>query len=471
MGLGPDIAWRGELDALRKRVNAVLASSNNYVHTIQIVHSTSAKRNDPLSRILSCQPGVYEAAVKAFVREESESFSRSLVGRDWEHEPYWYGELGSNPIFTTEQDLSFRPIFQGPWEFKNGGEIPVTELVAEWRDKLAEKFSDSGATMWVTQSHHERLDPSVFPTSSAFVVFNRAVAEISRYPIAKLLRDFLVRMLAEMYHEEIGKLSAINVSLLHEVLKNPSTTRSLGNVIVKQLKAYQKAIVSPYPMLVTGASGTGKMWVTNQIHEIRDRYFSEAGNEDLKDGHGPYLINVSELPTERKLIRQSIMKQVGWPRSMSQDKKLKWRGKGVVVFDDIHLASATAQDVIRQILDKAFTTIPEQDPDWLPMRKPIFVALPGLSVAAAGGRFNSSLYAQISAFEVRCPPLHQRKDDLRELLPGIIKAISGALRLENDFQLSKDATSAIVEKEWPGNFHELHGYLIRKMLYSEDGED
>jgi hypothetical protein len=393
MVLEPLIAWDKELALLKGEIDAVLEpDGKNFVHTLQIVTSASATLTDPMSRMWSCQPEVFERVVEGFTRYSGSDgrFTRSLVGEDYLKSPYWYGVLSGDarPIFDSPDNLDFRLWRQGPWTY-TADETSLQEAkLTAWCESLKEGFYGRGATMWVTQSHGRRRNAAL-PTSSAFALFNDQLQAAQLYPVAKLLRDFLVGILGDMYMEALGKSQALNVTLLQDILRDPGTTRALGSSILHQLERLRRPIISLCPMLISGESGTGKMGVASRIHGIREHYFSASDKPTARSNHRPYVINVSELRGDRKQIRAEINRQMKTNTATTWEQKLAEQGRGVVIFDNVHAAAPAAQEVLRELIDDSLSIPTDRKNSWIPLRKPLFTSLPGLSVAATSRRVSA----------------------------------------------------------------------------------
>jgi DNA-binding NtrC family response regulator len=90
------------------------------------------------------------------------------------------------------------------------------------------------------------------------------------------------------------------------------------------------------------------------------------------------------------------------------------------------------------------------------------VDLPG---AIAAGRFREDLYFRLNVIELRVPPLADRVDDILPLVEHILKAHSA---VGAPYQLSDEATRALLHHEWPGNVRELENRLQRATLVCKD---
>lgn len=462
------IHWEDQLKSLSQGIDGILARAgvSSFVHTLQIVRSVGVTLRSPESHTWSCNPAAFTGAVEAFIRSDGLEFTRSLVGLDYDDGPYWYAELSQLPLVESGTVVGFdHRWFPLDMSYDRKGKAEVQDYLASWVKCLRLAFSNRGATMWVPQAHYGQ--PGGFsPVSSAFLLFNQPIPESVQYRVAKLVRDFLVWALGHYYAMELGIAHELNVALLRDVMGKSITLDELGSRIKQKIETIEKAILSPYPILITGESGTGKLSVASAIHDIREKWFAQNRPNDAcaQPLRRIHLSGLSSPHQTADDVRGAIEKRLGLSDTSTHAQKEHVWKKGTIVFDDIHAASALAQDVISELLNEPPATSNNQAPGWLPLPKPIFVSLPGLSNSAASGRFSSSLLTQIQTFEIVCPPLRERRDELKALALRIIKQLKTALNHPDDFELTEDQERYVTNHTWPGNFRELQGYLAHALL-------
>jgi transcriptional regulator with PAS, ATPase and Fis domain len=91
-----------------------------------------------------------------------------------------------------------------------------------------------------------------------------------------------------------------------------------------------------------------------------------------------------------------------------------------------------------------------------------------LREAVARGRFRLDLYYRLNVFDIRIPPLRQRREDIVILARAFLQErarSTGGARVE----LTAAATDTLLGHEWPGNVRELHNALERATIVCEDG--
>jgi transcriptional regulator with GAF, ATPase, and Fis domain len=78
-----------------------------------------------------------------------------------------------------------------------------------------------------------------------------------------------------------------------------------------------------------------------------------------------------------------------------------------------------------------------------------------LEQSVRDGRFRGDLYHRLSQFQLRVPPLRERKEDVTLLAEHFLKANNPELRL------SDEAAELLTAYRWPGNVRELRNVMVR----------
>jgi two-component system NtrC family response regulator len=87
-----------------------------------------------------------------------------------------------------------------------------------------------------------------------------------------------------------------------------------------------------------------------------------------------------------------------------------------------------------------------------------------LAEMAREGRFRADLYYRLSAFELKVPPLRQRREDIPALAYHFIEKHDFSRRVVK--KLSPAAERALIEYDWPGNVRELRNVIERAIILS-----
>jgi DNA-binding NtrC family response regulator len=83
------------------------------------------------------------------------------------------------------------------------------------------------------------------------------------------------------------------------------------------------------------------------------------------------------------------------------------------------------------------------------------------------GRFRSDLFYRLAVFEVRLPPLRERKEDLPAMVSHFLASLGGADHPLAGELLGVKFQSSLIRHPWPGNVRELRNYLERCLALEE----
>lgn len=213
------------------------------------------------------------------------------------------------------------------------------------------------------------------------------------------------------------------------LLLRPRTLRDLPDLLgvsvaAKEVEALAlTAAESSRPVLVRGASGTGKALVARRIHLLSDR------------SAAPFVhVNLARDGADLKVLEAAVAEV----------------GEGVLFLNGLNRMGRAAQDWLMRWLDAA--------PD---VR---IIAACGADMAelVKAGRFREDLYFRLALFEVPIPPLKDRPEDAVWLLHQFFDIMnarsSSPLRA-----ISGLADQAVRTYDWPGNGRELRARLLQAM--------
>ncbi len=224
-------------------------------------------------------------------------------------------------------------------------------------------------------------------------------------------------------------------------------------------KLIEKAAASPFSVLITGETGTGKELVARAIHRIsarRDGPFikingaaipptlweaevfgyekgaftgavtSKPGRFELADGGTFFLDEVGEVPyaMQGKLLR------------VLQDREFERVGGVKTLTADVRLICASNRD---------------------------------LKKATDRNRFREDLYYRINGIPIHLPPLRSRREDILALAESFL-ARSAAEMGGGKRRMTPETVEILEKYHWPGNIRELENAIGRAVALSEGEE-
>jgi transcriptional regulator with GAF, ATPase, and Fis domain len=211
-------------------------------------------------------------------------------------------------------------------------------------------------------------------------------------------------------------------------------------------------------VLLLGESGTGKEVVARFLH----RASSRSG--------GPFVaINCAAMP-ENLLESELFGYERGAFTGATQTKpgQIEQAAGGVLFLDEVGEMAPSAQaKFLRVLQEREFQRLGGSRV----MRADIRVIAAtnrDLQKAMERGAFREDLYYRLNVFQIRLPPLRNRRADIVPLSEAFIAEIGRSIG-RPPAGLSRDARLALMEYHWPGNVRELRNVLERAAILCDGG--
>jgi DNA-binding NtrC family response regulator len=219
------------------------------------------------------------------------------------------------------------------------------------------------------------------------------------------------------------------------------------------LKQIETVATTDVTVLILGESGTGKELVARMIHARSQRR------------HLPMVaVNCGAL-TESLLESELFGHEKGaFTGAMYRHKgKLEMAHGGTLFLDEIAtIASKTQVDLLRVLEAKQFTRLGGNQVVAVDFRV-MCATNRDLAQLVKEGQFREDLYYRVAVFEIRVPPLRERRSDIPSLARHFVKKY--ALQLKKSVkEISEEAMAAMTSHEWPGNVRELENAVERAVV-------
>ena len=218
----------------------------------------------------------------------------------------------------------------------------------------------------------------------------------------------------------------------------------------------EKVAPTNVPVLITGASGTGKNVATSAIHA------------QSKRAETP-LITKNCATLDKKLLRSELfgyVKGAFTGAEKSQDGLLSLAHKGTLFFDEVGELSLDLQGALLRVLEtQRYRRVGDKEERSVDVRF-IFATNRNLKKEVEEGRFHDAFYHRINVFHIELPPLRKRTEDI----PGLVEHTLGTLSRDNHTQytITEEAKKQLMEYDWPGNVRELKNVLERATILAEN---
>jgi transcriptional regulator with GAF, ATPase, and Fis domain len=211
-------------------------------------------------------------------------------------------------------------------------------------------------------------------------------------------------------------------------------------------------------VLLTGESGTGKEVAARFIHRGSPR----AG--------GPFVaLNCAALPEtllESELFGHERGAFTG--ATTTRAGRIEQAAGGVLFLDEVgEMSPAVQAKLLRVLQEREFQRLGGTRPQKANVRV-LAATNRDLETALARGQFREDLYYRLRVFEIRLPPLRERREDILPLANAFIEEIGPAVgRLAAG--ISRQAHEALLTYSWPGNVRELRNVIERASILCDGG--
>ncbi len=212
-------------------------------------------------------------------------------------------------------------------------------------------------------------------------------------------------------------------------------------------------------VLIQGETGTGKELIAHAIHYRSGR--SSAPLVAVNCGALPENLLESELfGHERGAFTGAVRQHQG---------KFEQADGGTLFLDEIGEIPHPVQVRLLRVLEGGIVTRVGGEHTIKVNVRVIAATNRDLWREVQAGNFRADLYYRLNVFNVRLPPLRQRKEDIPLLVEHFARKF--AARHNRPIPtVSSAAMKAIQAHPWPGNVRELEHFMERLVLLSNGGE-
>ncbi len=264
-----------------------------------------------------------------------------------------------------------------------------------------------------------------------------------------------VDLLVEKAHQRV-LLSRENTILKHSTT-DPEPVRFIGkSEAVQEIKfLINKVAPAKIPVLITGESGVGKDVVARLIHQHSDR------------ASKPMIVkNCASL--QKELARSELfghMKGSFTGASESREGLMSYAHDSTLFLDEIgDLPMGVQASLLRALETQTYRRVGEKEERKVNIRF-LFATNHNLTEEVEQGRFNEAFLHRINAFNIKIPPLSERKEDLALLVDYFLTRLSPD---NTPYRIVDSAMDCILRYNWPGNVRELRNVIERSIILAEN---
>ncbi len=209
-------------------------------------------------------------------------------------------------------------------------------------------------------------------------------------------------------------------------------------------------------VLIAGESGTGKEVVARAIHRLSERREQRM-----------VTVNCAALP-ETLLESELFGHTKGAFTGASQTKEGMFEAAdgGTLFLDEIGAMPAPLQSkILRAVESKEIvpigTTISRKADARI-----LAATSTDLEAEVKAGRFLDALFYRLNVFQLRVPPLRERKNDIPGLVTHFVERLRQELK-KHVGRVSDEAMAVLLAYDWPGNVRELENAIERAMILTD----
>ncbi len=205
---------------------------------------------------------------------------------------------------------------------------------------------------------------------------------------------------------------------------------------------------SPYPVLIEGASGSGKELTAQYLHSLSMRKNSPF-----------FTLNCAAFNGE--LLESQLFGHVRGAFTGATDSKsgfFEEVGEGTLLLDEIADLPLDLQAKLLRVLENGEYYRLGETRARTSTARVLAASNKDLLLAIDNGQFREDLYHRLSVLTLRVPGLYERGEDKLILLDHFQQLVNAQIQ---GFVLDDEAKSLWMEYEFPGNVRELRNIVIR----------
>ncbi|MCU1346979.1 MAG: hypothetical protein JWO56_9, partial [Acidobacteria bacterium] len=235
-------------------------------------------------------------------------------------------------------------------------------------------------------------------------------------------------------------------------------SRIIGSdrTMVAMYKAISRVASLDLPVVILGESGSGKELVAQAIHDLGAR------------GSGPFVaLNCGAIPDT--LLENELFGSI---RGAFTDARQDRRGAllradgGTLFLDEIGDISTSFQVKLLRFLQDGVVTPLGSDKSQRVSVRLIAATHRDIKKLVTTGSFREDLYYRLAGYEIRVPPLRERRSDIPLLVEHFRRRVAREVHRDSVPGPSPRVLELLVAHSWPGNVRELEQVIRRTVIDS-----
>lgn len=294
-------------------------------------------------------------------------------------------------------------------------------------------------------------------TITAFGDLATAIDAVQQGAFEYIVKPFELEKVKSVIQQALATYSLTVSSKWDNAQKQQTQTGLIGSSLVMQEVFKQIALTttSASPVLITGESGTGKELTARSIH-----HFGPTTN-------GPFVaVNIASLsPT---LIESELFGHTKGAFTGAESDRvglIQQADGGTLFLDEVAEIPADIQAKLLRVLDLGELTPVGSNQSIKTNFRLVSATHQDLLSQINHGDFRHDLFYRLRTFEIKLPPLRQRKEDIPELVHFFLQQNNQS----PDVRPSAEFMEVLQAKTWPGNVRELQSVVSRAAAMARTG--
>lgn len=293
--------------------------------------------------------------------------------------------------------------------------------------------------------------------SSGYPIFDEADKLIGALSFSRDITEFEY---LKKENEQVAKLFYFYQEEMERLKRQAANPLFFNKGKMKKvLETVSKVADFDVTVLLSGESGVGKNRIAQTIHQI-----SKRKNECYIE------VNCGAIP--ESLIESELFgyEEGAFTGAKKGGKKgyFETAGKGTLLLDEIGELPLNLQVKLLSVLqNQSLMRIGGSKKIELECRI-ICATNQNLEEMIQEKNFREDLYYRINVINIFIPPLRERREEMVQLILGIMDEMNGKYKMKKEFTPAMIAW--LTQQTWPGNIRELKNYIERRMVTSSKDE-
>jgi DNA-binding NtrC family response regulator len=341
------------------------------------------------------------------------------------------------------------------------GRVALAALESQSFDAAIIDLRMPGLTGWDVVDHLQK----VAPDTEIIIHTGHGSLDDAIQALRRGAYDFLTKptKLVEVQNvlqriAEKKTLTNKTIALEHQLQAVRGTSELIGDTppMLRVKKLVEKIAPTDSAVLILGETGTGKELVAKRIHDLSHR------------SHMPFVaVNCGALP-ENLVESELFGHKKGAFTGADQPRKglIEVANGGTLFLDELgELDKAMQVKLLRFLESGEVRRVGENDAFHVDVRI-VCATNRDLQEMVGEGSFREDLFFRVNTFEIRLPPLRERKDDIPVLARHLVARHLKRKEVSHDV-LSPETVALLRSHEWSGNVRELGNALEHAVILSD----